>query len=210
MTNTVSKSTFKAKALELFRQVERTGTPIVITDRGVPVLTLSPFRASPKCRDHRPARERGEVQRRHGAGWRRRVGSGAVILLDTHALIWWVSEPSRIPELARRRIDAAVESGVPIGVSAISVWEVAMLVARDRLTFTMSAEQWISQVEALPFLTFLPVDNRIALRSVHLPDFPNRDPADRIIVATALGMHATLVTADQRLRAYAALKTVWD
>jgi prevent-host-death family protein len=45
MNQTVSKSIFKAKALELFRQVERTGTPIVITDRGVPVLTLAPFRA---------------------------------------------------------------------------------------------------------------------------------------------------------------------
>ena len=49
MTETVSKSVFKAKALELFRQVERTGTPIVITDRGVPVLTLAPFRASPSA-----------------------------------------------------------------------------------------------------------------------------------------------------------------
>jgi prevent-host-death family protein len=49
MTNTVSKSLFKAKALELFRQVERTGNPIVITDRGVPVLTLAPFRATPSA-----------------------------------------------------------------------------------------------------------------------------------------------------------------
>lgn len=133
-----------------------------------------------------------------------------MILLDTHALIWWVSEPSRIPEKARRRIDAAVDAGALVAVSAISVWEVAMLVSRDRLTFTMSAEQWISQVEALPFLTFVPVDNRIAMRSVHLVDFPNRDPADRIIAATALGVDATVVTADARLRAYAPLKTVWD
>ena len=49
MTETVSKSVFKAKALELFRQVERTGTPIVITDRGVPVLTLAPFRPAPSA-----------------------------------------------------------------------------------------------------------------------------------------------------------------
>lgn len=133
-----------------------------------------------------------------------------MILLDTHALIWWVSEPSRIPEKARRRIDAAVDAGALVAVSAISVWEVAMLVSRDRLTFTMSAEQWISHVEALPFLTFLPVDNRIAMRSVHLVDFPNRDPADRIIAATALGVDATVVTADARLRAYAPLKSVWD
>jgi PIN domain nuclease of toxin-antitoxin system len=133
-----------------------------------------------------------------------------MILLDTHALIWWVSEPSRIPEKARRLLDAAVERGGPVAVSAISIWEVAMLVARDRLAFTISGELWISQVEALPFLTFLPVDNRIAMRSVHLADFPNRDPADRIIAATALGVGATLVTADVSLRAYTPLKTLWD
>src|SRR4051812_20554224 len=133
-----------------------------------------------------------------------------MILLDTHALIWWVSEPSRIPDKARKLLDAAVEGGSPISISAISVWEVAMLVGRDRLAFTMSAELWISQVEALPFLTFIPVDNRIALRSVHLADFPNRDPADRIIAATAIGLGGTLVTADARLRAYAPLKTAWE
>ena len=133
-----------------------------------------------------------------------------MILLDTHALIWWVSEPARIPEKARRLLDTAVERRTPVGVSAISIWEVAMLVARDRLAFTMSAELWISHVEALPFLTFLPVDNRVAMRSVQLVGFPNRDPADRIIAATALGVDATLVTADAMLRAYSPLKTLWD
>ena len=133
-----------------------------------------------------------------------------MILLDTHALIWWVSEPARIPEKARRLLDTAVERRTPIGVSAISIWEVAMLVARDRLAFTMSAELWISHVEALPFLTFRPVDNRVAMRSVQLVGFPNRDPADRIIAATALGVDATLVTADAMLRAYSPLKTLWD
>jgi PIN domain nuclease of toxin-antitoxin system len=133
-----------------------------------------------------------------------------MILLDTHALIWWVSEPARIPEKVRRVLNTAVERGTPIGVSAISIWEVAMLVARGRLAFTMSADLWISHVEALPFLTFIPVDNRIALRSVQLADFPNRDPADRIIAATALGIDATLATADATLRAYSSLKTVWD
>ena len=133
-----------------------------------------------------------------------------MILLDTHALIWWVSEPARIPEKARRLLDTAVERRTPVGVSAISIWEVAMLVARDRLAFTMSAELWISHVEALPFLTFLPVDNRVAMRSVQLVGFPNHDPADRIIAATALGVDATLVTANAMLRAYSPLKTLWD
>ena len=85
-----------------------------------------------------------------------------------------------------------------------------MLVARQRLVFSIHVDTWITSVEALPFLTFVPVDNRIAVRAVQLADFPHRDPADRMIVATALGMGASLVTADERLRAYAAMKTIWD
>lgn len=85
-----------------------------------------------------------------------------------------------------------------------------MLVARQRLAFTMDVDRWISSVEALPFLTFVPVDNRIAIRSVQLEDFPHRDPADRLIVATALGLGATVVTADRRLRGYRPVATLWD
>lgn len=133
-----------------------------------------------------------------------------MILLDTHALVWWVAEPKRIPAKARRAIDAAVKANEGIAVSSISVWEIAMLVARKRLAFTIDADTWIDSVEALPFLTFVPVDNRIAIRSVQLADFPHRDPADRLIVATALGNGATVVTADNRLRGYKPITTLWD
>ena len=133
-----------------------------------------------------------------------------MILLDTHALVWWVAEPKRIPPKARRAIDAAVKANEAIAVSSISVWEIAMLVARKRLAFTIDADTWIDSVEALPFLTFVPVDNRIATRSVQLADFPHRDPADRLIVATALGNGATVVTADNRLRRYKPITTLWD
>ena len=133
-----------------------------------------------------------------------------MILVDTHALVWWVSDPKRIPTKARRVLDAAVKARESVAVSSISIWEIAMLVARKRLEFTIDAESWITAVEALPFFTFIPLDNRIAVRSVELDGFPNRDPADRIIVATALGLGATVVTADSRLRGYKALATIWD
>jgi len=132
------------------------------------------------------------------------------MLLDTHALVWWVADPKRIPAKARRAVDSAVKSSESIAVSSISIWEIAMLVARKRLAFTIDAESWIASVEALPFFTFVPVDNRIAVRSVELEKFSHRDPADRIIVATALGLGATVVTADARLREYRPLATVWD
>jgi len=133
-----------------------------------------------------------------------------VILLDTHALVWWVADPKRIPAKARRAVDSAVKSSESLAVSSISIWEIAMLVARKRLAFTIDPESWIASVEALPFFTFIPVDNRIAVRSVELEKFPHRDPADRIIVATALGLGALVVTADARLREYKPLATVWD
>lgn len=133
-----------------------------------------------------------------------------MILLDTHALVWWIAEPKRIPVKARRALDAAVKADEAIAVSSISAWEIAMLVARDRLRFTIDADTWLNRVEALPFLAFVPVDNRIAARSVHLEGFPHRDPADRLIVATALGLGATVVTADRRLRGYRPLVTLWD
>lgn len=133
-----------------------------------------------------------------------------MILLDTHALVWWVAHPKRIPAKARRLIESAIAAAAPVAVSSISLWELAMLVARNRLELTIDITVWITYVEALSFLTFIPVDNRIAVAAVHLADFPHRDPADRMIVATALGLGATVLTADARLRNYRPLKTAWD
>lgn len=133
-----------------------------------------------------------------------------MIALDTHALVWYLSNPARLPSKARRLLDAAVKGTDPLAVSCISVWEVAMLVTHGRLLLTIDVETWIANVEALRFLKFVPVDDRIATRSVRLKDFPNRDPADRMIVATAIGLGATLVTGDRRLRSYSPVTTVWD
>jgi PIN domain nuclease of toxin-antitoxin system len=133
-----------------------------------------------------------------------------VIVLDTHALVWWVSDPERVPPAASRFINAAIEAGDRIFVSSVSIWEIAMLVARKRLVLTIDAGIWLARVEALSFLTFVPVDNRIAVRAVELEDFPHGDPADRMIAATASELGATLVTADARLQSYPRLESVWE
>lgn len=133
-----------------------------------------------------------------------------MIVLDTHALLWWVSAPDRIPRKSRRLLDKAIAGKQPIAVSSISLWEIALLVERGRLELTMPVTVWLSHLEAIPWLSFVPVDNGIAVRSVQLDAFPHRDPADRIIVATALGQNATLITADDRLRAYSPVRSVWD
>ncbi len=132
-----------------------------------------------------------------------------MIVLDTHAWLWWGSDQDRIPARARRMIQNTTQADDPIYISSISTWEVAMLVEHRRLELTLDVAEWIAQAEAVPFFEFVPVDNRIALRAVGLPGFPHRDPADRLIVATALGLGATLVTGDQRLRRYRPVKTVW-
>jgi PIN domain nuclease of toxin-antitoxin system len=131
------------------------------------------------------------------------------MVLDTHAWVWWVSNPERIPVKASRLIDQAIAAGDPLRISSISVWEVAMLVDRGRLQLTMDVETWIAKSESLPELEFVPVDNRVATRAVQLAGFRGRDPADRLIVSTALGFGATLITGDTRLQRYRRVKTAW-
>ncbi|MCP3982092.1 MAG: type II toxin-antitoxin system VapC family toxin [bacterium] len=131
-----------------------------------------------------------------------------MIVLDTHVWVWWVSGTQRLPKKVQDSLADHRAQGT-IRVSSISVWEVAQLVERKRLELTMDTEDWVARSEALPFLGFVPVDNRIALRSTRLPDGLHADPADRIIVATALTLGAKLITKDDRLRKYAYVETLW-
>jgi len=138
-----------------------------------------------------------------------------VILLDTHAWIWWLAQPESLSEAAQTAVERAVadwkvgagESG--LAVSSISVWELAMLVDRRRLELTTSPASWVQACESLPFLSFVPVDNRVALRSVSLASAFHADPADRMIVATALVHNMTLVTKDERIRRHGLVPTIW-
>ena len=131
-----------------------------------------------------------------------------MIVLDTHAWIWWVAHPDQLSQSARARIELEVEES-GIHVSAISCWEIALLVRKGRLELALDTADWIAEAEALPFVQFVPVDNRIALRSNALPGDLHDDPADRLIIATALTIGATLITKDARLRAYPHVETLW-
>ena len=85
----------------------------------------------------------------------------------------------------------------------------SQLVAKGRLELSMDVESWVAKSEALPFLHFIPVDNAIAMKSVRLLDPLHRDPADRIIIATAMQLGFPLVTRDRRILAYPHVSTVW-
>ena len=129
-----------------------------------------------------------------------------LVVLDTHAVLWWASEPSLLSTAARRAIDRAARVGVPV-----AAWfEIATLVRRGRLELDGPVEDWCRRVGALPRVEELAVEPADALLAGSLPDqdFPG-DPGDRLIYAAARARGAALITADRRLRAYDPAGTVW-
>lgn len=131
-----------------------------------------------------------------------------MIVLDTHALVWWLCKPAQLSAKARRAIRDATHEGSVI-VSAISVFEIATLVRRGRLQFSMPVDTWLADLRLLPEVRIAPVTADVAQWAGSVGEELPGDPADRIIAATALALSASLVTADARLRAYTGLRTVW-
>jgi len=131
-----------------------------------------------------------------------------VIVLDTHTLVWWVSGDPLLSKRARTAIEREQPDG-DIIVSSISAWEIAMLVERGKLVLSMDVASWLSTVAQIDAVHFLPVDVEVATKSVDLPGDFHKDPADRMIVATARKLAVPLVTKDDKIRAYAHVKTVW-
>ena len=130
-----------------------------------------------------------------------------MIVLDTHALVWWLAG-GPLSEGARDAISRHAARRA-VYASSITTWEIAMLAAAGRLELTIDVADWLARAEAVDSLHFVPVDNRIALASTRLPAPFHRDPADRIIVATARALDAPLVTRDARLERYPHVETVW-
>jgi PIN domain nuclease of toxin-antitoxin system len=133
------------------------------------------------------------------------LGSRQVIVLDTATWIWRASDSKRLSVRARRAIDEAER----LLVSAISVWEVAMLVAKRRIQLDRPVEQWVDIALALPGIQLVALDPSIAVRSTRLPGDFHPDPADRMIVATALENAATIITPDERIRSYPHVQSTW-
>lgn len=129
-----------------------------------------------------------------------------MIVLDTHAWLWWHSDPERLSPLAREAIDRSAT----LGVCPTSCWELAMLVVRERIELDRDVMTWVRQALAHPRATLCPLTSEIAVDAALLDreGFPP-DPADRIIYATARANGARLVSADQRLRKLDPARLVW-
>ena len=119
-----------------------------------------------------------------------------MIVLDTHVLVWLDGGTGELGDEAATRIDHEFATD-NVAVSAISFWEVAMLVAKGRLEISRPLDLWRDELLEAGICE-VPVDGRIGVRAAELPDF-HGDPADRLIVATALSAGSALVTADQRI-----------
>jgi PIN domain nuclease of toxin-antitoxin system len=123
------------------------------------------------------------------------------LLLDTHAAIW-ITEDQPLASMAVEAINAAYRAGSVVFVSAITAWEVGLLVSRNRLSLVARPERWFQRLLAIPGVQLANLSPDVLIASSFLPGEPPRDPADRIILATARDLGATLITRDRQLLKY--------
>jgi PIN domain nuclease of toxin-antitoxin system len=129
-----------------------------------------------------------------------------MILLDTHALIWLALEPANLSKSAREAIHESARTG-GLGISAITLWEAAWLVANRRVDFTGTSEAFLEEISSRSAV--FPITPQIALLASRLPATYPRDPGDRLIGATAVSEGIALVTKDRTIRNCKQIKTIW-
>ena len=119
-------------------------------------------------------------------------------LLDTHILLWWHGDRGR---LSREQQDVIAAAGAdsPLEVSDISLWEVAMLYSSGRIRLTIPLREWLDKAIAAPLVRRHGISPAVVAELASLPESFHRDPADRILVATARVLGATLLTRDRRI-----------
>jgi PIN domain nuclease of toxin-antitoxin system len=125
------------------------------------------------------------------------------LLLDTHVWLWLVLGTGGLSAVARRTIVGAASAG-HLRIAAITLWEIALLASRNRITLGRPTIQWIEQAVVASFVAVEPLTAEVAVASWDLPDRFHPDPADRMIVATARVTGATLMTQDRQILDYAA------
>lgn len=135
-------------------------------------------------------------------------GSKRVIIVDTHVIIWDALQPELLSKTAKREIRRANDTD-GILFCEISLWEIAMLIKKERIKIGVSYLEFINLVKAANKYIFQGITPEIAELSVNLSPKINLDPADRLISATSLITDTPLVTADKNLQLTSQLKTIW-
>lgn len=119
-------------------------------------------------------------------------------LLDTHILLWWHGDRSRLSQ-DQQDVIAASDADSPLLVSDISLWEVAMLHSLGRIRLKIPLREWLEKAVAPPLVRRHGISPAVAAELASLPESFHRDPTDRILVATARVLGATLLTQNHRI-----------
>lgn len=135
------------------------------------------------------------------------MGRTLLILVDTHVVVWLAFEQDRISSKARTAIDEARSLRDGLAVSDMSLWEVGTLASRGRIQLGISLESFLQEIEVR--FVVLPISGRACARAMELPATYPKDPADRIIAATALVEGLSLITADREIRRSKLVPTIW-
>jgi PIN domain nuclease of toxin-antitoxin system len=129
-----------------------------------------------------------------------------MILVDTHALLWWALDPDQLSAKAR---DVLTEMERHGGfASSISIWEIGIKAKRGKLELPIAVDEFAHRIARSGVIEFVPVDTDVWLRSLALP-WAHSDPADRVIVASALLRGVPLLTKDALIRKFRGVKCVW-
>jgi PIN domain nuclease of toxin-antitoxin system len=130
-----------------------------------------------------------------------------VILVDTHVVVWLAFDQEQVSKKARIAINQARRSAEGLAISDITLLELATLASKGRIRLDISIESFLQEVESR--FVVLPMSGRVCARAMGLPpNFP-KDPADRVIGATALVEGLSLLTADREIRRSKAVQTIW-
>lgn len=130
-----------------------------------------------------------------------------MILLDTHVVVWLALDQTHLSKNARAAINDARENGDGLAISDITLLELATLSSKGRIRLEISLESFLEEIEAR--FIVVPISGRACARALGLPATYPKDPADRIIGATALVEGMSLLTADREIRRSRALHTIW-
>ncbi|MEP6871169.1 MAG: type II toxin-antitoxin system VapC family toxin [Anaerolineaceae bacterium] len=127
-----------------------------------------------------------------------------MILADTHAWLWWLAEDSRLSERARSTMNRQA-----VAIASISMWEIAVLSARGRIQLQDEIQEWLERATSRPGTVVFDLISPVCAIGAEFGDRLHRDPADRLIVATAIHHGIPLVTADRSITESGLVRTVW-
>jgi PIN domain nuclease of toxin-antitoxin system len=129
-------------------------------------------------------------------------------LLDTHTWVWWYMNPQKLSRQVTNLIGDTTRYDELL-LSAISPWEFCKLLEKGRIAISCSPEDWLNAAFDLPKFRLVPLSPVLAYRSTVLPQPFHNDPADQIIVATALLENAVILTKDRNILEYEYVKSLW-